>query len=129
LKIAELPLDPLSYLFGNQGWADEAAAVCILCADYRKMAWKYSDQSAFNSLLIESGHIAQNMMVCAAALSVGSVPTNAVDQAELERCFSLDFPNQAVIYALALGHEDPDRGRDHYDANALSRLEEIVGGS
>jgi len=129
LKIGELPDLPLSYLFGNQTWADEASAVCLLIANYKRMAWKYSDQSAFNSLLIESGHIAQNMMVCAASLSVGSVPTNAVAQAELEQYLSLTFPHHAVLYALAFGHEDMTRSKDHYSSASLLRLKEIVGGA
>jgi len=126
LKICESPGGPLSRMFGNQKWADEAAAVLILSANYKKMAWKYSDQSAFNSLLIESGHIAQNMMVCAAQLSIGSVPTNAIDQVELERHLSLTFPHQAALYALAFGYEDSGRGRDHSSAETLARLEEIL---
>lgn len=125
-RIHDYPVGRLSRLFGNQLWADEAAAVCVLSADYQKMAWKYSDQSAFNSLLIESGHIAQNMMVCAATLSIGSVPTNAVDQAELERYFSLTFPHQVVLYAIAFGHDDPARERDHYSPETLRRLKAIV---
>jgi SagB-type dehydrogenase family enzyme len=126
LKLAELPNCPLSQLFGNQRWADEAAVVCMLVADYEKMSWKYSDQSAFNSLLIESGHIAQNMMVCAASLSVGSVPTNAISQAELEQYLSLAFPKKVILYALAFGHEDTAREKDHYSTSSLLRLKEIL---
>jgi SagB-type dehydrogenase family enzyme len=125
-RIGEFPSSRLSRIFGNQTWADDAAAVCILSADYKKMSWKYSDQSAFNSLLIESGHIAQNMMICAAALSIGSVPTNALDQSAIEFLTFLEFPHQAALYALAFGYEDPSRERDHYSVSTLNRLREIV---
>ena len=126
LKIADLPTAPLSSLFGKQRWANEAAFICVLCANYKKMAWKYSDQSAFNSLLIESGHIAQNMTVCAASLSIGSAPTNAINQEALERHLFLTFPEQALLYAVAFGREDSNRERDHYSAEILSRLESIL---
>lgn len=121
-KINSIPDIKISMLFGNQSWADEAAAICVLCADYKKMSWKYSDQSAFNSLLIESGHIAQNMMLCAASLSIGSVPTNAVDQVKLEKYFSLEFPRRVVLYAVAFGREDLSRSKDHYSPATLAAL-------
>jgi SagB-type dehydrogenase family enzyme len=125
--IGALPNNNLSLFFGNQNWADDAAAVCVLCADYRKMAWKYSDESAFNSLLIECGHVAQNMMVCAASLCIGSAPTNAIDQPEVERQLQLKFPDCAALYAIAFGHKDVTRPSDHYSAEALSKLRAQLG--
>jgi len=125
-RTADLPSIRLSALFGQQRWADEAAVVCVLCCSFRKMAWKYTDQSAFNSLLIESGHIAQNMLVCAAAFSLGGVPTNALDQSQLEQHLLLDFPEDAALYAVGLGHKDQTCSDDHYCATSVERLAQII---
>lgn len=67
------------------------------------------------------------MMVCAASLSIGSVPTNALGQDELEQHFHLSFPGQAVVYAIAFGYEDLTRGWDHYSPERLAQLKAVVG--
>jgi len=66
------------------------------------------------------------MMVCAAAMSIGSVPTNALDQEELEQIFPLTFPGQAAVYAVAFGYEDPNRGRDHYSEERIAQLKAVL---
>lgn len=124
--IASYPSESLGVLFGNQQWASESAVMVVLAADYDKMSWKYEDASAFNSLLIESGHIAQNMLICAAEVGIGSVPTNAIDQARLEYYLGIQFPHQALTYSIGFGIQDYTRNGDYYSAASLKRLETIL---
>lgn len=126
-RVGDLPQLGLAHHFGNQAWMEEAAMVCVICADYKRITWKYSDQSAFNSLLIECGHIAQNMMLCAASLSIGSVPTNAIDQQQLEEVLGLPFPDRVALYAIGFGHRDVSRQADPYSNIALGKLKMLFG--
>lgn len=119
-RIAPQPFEHcLSEMLGHQPWMDEAPVICVLYADCKKMNWKYTDESAFNSLQIECGHIAQNMMICASSLGLGSVPTNAIDQPLLERYLPLTFPDQIALYAIGFGHRDIRRPNDCYSNEAL----------
>jgi SagB-type dehydrogenase family enzyme len=127
-KEAVLSRSRMTGIFGNQAWMEEASAVIVLCADYEKMAWKYRDASAFNSLLLEAGHIAQNISVCAAFLGLGSVCTNAIDQEQMEQVLDIPLGCRAFTYAIALGHQDLSRSKDYYSSTELGRLAEIVDG-
>jgi SagB-type dehydrogenase family enzyme len=124
---AVLPRSKMTGIFGNQSWMEEASAVIVLCADYKKMAWKYRDASAFNSLLLEAGHIAQNISLCAASLGLGSVCTNAIDQEQIEQILGIPAGCRAFTYAIAVGYQDLSRPIDYYSSEALARLEMIFG--
>ena len=47
----------------NQEWADPMVAMIILVAILERTTWKYHDPNAYRVVLIEAGHIAQNIML------------------------------------------------------------------
>jgi SagB-type dehydrogenase family enzyme len=105
--IAAAPLPPASKLVADQLWFDDAAAVVFLAADFERTAWKYRHPNAYRVVLIEAGHIGQNMAVIAASMSIGSAPTCAIRDSLMEEILNLDPCRQAVPYAYAFGHLKP----------------------
>jgi len=91
-----------------QPWADTAAALIILVANFKRTMWKYSHPMAYRAVLIEAGHIAQNMMIAAAVHGLSTVPTAALNDSLFERLLDLDRVTQAVVYVIGVGFVSTD---------------------
>ena len=53
-------------------------AVIFLVAELRRTSWKDNDPNAYRVVLIEAGHIAQNMMLACANNNLTTCPTAAL---------------------------------------------------
>lgn len=92
-----------SELLGNQEWIDKASAVIFLVANFDRAMWRYSHPNGYKVVLIEAGHIAQNILLTAERLRLGAVPTGAVNDSALREALSLDRITQTVVYAIVVG--------------------------
>ena len=65
--------------------------------------WKYEgDDNAYRVVLIEAGHIGQNVMLAAGSLGLSACASAALDHTTLERLFGIERFDAAPIYALAV---------------------------
>ncbi len=104
--LAPLPspdIPPIETLLGDQAWFARAGAVILLTATFRRSMWKYPHPGALRVVLIEAGHIAQNILLCAAHHGLAAVPTCAVSDLPLEESCGLDPIERAVLHAVVLG--------------------------
>lgn len=93
-----------SELVGGQDWADEMPCVIILCALFERTMWKYDDANAYRVVLIEAGHIGQNVMLAATRHGLSACPTAALSHTAIARCIdSRSNVTQSPVYALTLG--------------------------
>jgi SagB-type dehydrogenase family enzyme len=94
----------LSGLIGNQDWADGMSCIIVLAAFFERTMWKYDDPNAYRVVLIEAGHIGQNMLLAATDAGLCACPTAALSH---ELLFDmLELPSRitcAPIYAIAIG--------------------------
>jgi SagB-type dehydrogenase family enzyme len=97
-----------SQLLGEQYWADVMPCVILLVADFRRTMWKYPESNAYRVVLIEAGHIGQNIMLAATARGLSACPTAALAHSAIERYLGLTKLTQSPVYALTLSV--PDRG-------------------
>ncbi len=104
-------------LLAGQDWADNAAAIIFLVADFERTMWKYHDGSAYRITMIEAGHIAQNIMLVATHHDLAANGTGALDQGLVEETLGLTRPTQSAVYALAIGR--PDHARREAAAAAV----------
>lgn len=119
--------DNISDFFGYQSWADEASAIVILIADLETLGWKYRDPGAYNALLLEAGHVAQNMAICAGFLGLRTVFTNALNGRDLCNLAGLDWPNYLPLYSIAVGDADGIlNAEDDYDDEDIERLRQLM---
>jgi nitroreductase len=64
--------------------------------------WKYEDANAYRVVLIEAGHIGQNMMLAATSHGLSACPTAALCHSAIKRLLGLDRFTDAPIYALTI---------------------------
>ena len=93
-----------SELLGGQEWANEMPCIVILCAQLERTMWKYSDANAYRVVLIEAGHIGQNLMLAATYHGLSACPSAALNHSLIRKCIhSKSKISEAPIYALTLG--------------------------
>jgi SagB-type dehydrogenase family enzyme len=105
---AELP-DKLGSLVGVQDWADDMSCIIVLAAFFERTMWKYDDPNAYRVVLIEAGHIGQNMLLAATDTGLSACPTAALSHEPLFDM--LELPSRitcAPVYAIAIGAPKPE---------------------
>jgi SagB-type dehydrogenase family enzyme len=105
--VASGPIPPPGVMLTGQHWADDAAAVVFLVANFNRMAWKYGHPTGYRVVLVEAGHIAQNVLLAATEHGLSGVPTTAVADSLIESSLGIDGSSSDVVYALALGPRVP----------------------
>lgn len=100
----------LSELVGGQDWADEMPCLIILCAMLERTMWKYDDPNAYRVVLIEAGHIGQNIMLAATRNGLSACPTAALNHTTIRECVGLKRLTDAPVYALTLAVPGAETG-------------------
>ena len=95
-------------LLSGQNYANNAAAIIFLVANFYRTMWKYQHPTAYRVVLIEAGHIAQNIALTATRRKLTANPTAALQHSLIEKALELKPPLEAVIYGLTVGHPAPD---------------------
>jgi SagB-type dehydrogenase family enzyme len=94
---------PPSALLGGQEWVDEMPCLIILCAQFERTMWKYEDANAYRVVLIEAGHIGQNIMLAATRHGLSACPSAALSHSRIKQCIGIrQRYTQAPIYALTI---------------------------
>jgi SagB-type dehydrogenase family enzyme len=76
--------------------------VFVITAVYRRTAVKYGPERGARYVHIEVGHAAQNLLLEATALGLGSVPIGAFNDAELARVLGLPADHEP-LYLIPVG--------------------------
>ncbi len=114
------PLPPARDLLGGQPWADGAAAVVFLVASFGRAMWKYRHPLSYRMVLLEAGHIAQNLLVTACDLGLAAWPSGAISDSLCEELLDVSGPDRAVLYAVVLGLPAPPPQRARRARSARS---------
>jgi len=85
----------------EQSWVRENAALVILSAEYARTTVKYG-QRGVRYAHLEAGHAAQNLLLAATALGIGSVIVGAFDDAAVARLIGLP-PGEEPLVLIPLG--------------------------
>ena len=94
--------ETIDQYFASQDWVDEMSAVVVLTEVLERTMWKYEDPNAYRVVLIEAGHIAQNIMLAATDLGLSACPTAALSHSALRDLFGLTEMTHVPLYALTL---------------------------
>jgi len=89
-------------LLVGQKWVTKAPVMLFVsCIPYRS-EWRYND-AAHRAMLIDLGHVGQNMMLSATALGLGSCCLAAYDQKLCDEVFGFNGIDEYTVYVLTLG--------------------------
>ncbi len=124
-KIKDAPNQLPSEVLKGQDWADNMSAVVLLVAVLERTSWKYSDDNAYKVILIEAGHIGQNMMLSCTESGLTACPTAALDHGTLGDILGLEGITQFPVYALLVGRPKPSVDVVHPIA-AYEKLEQAL---
>ncbi|MBG1232670.1 SagB/ThcOx family dehydrogenase [Aestuariivirga litoralis] len=106
-RVNEVPNFPAQDLVQAQDWADPMPAIILLVAVLERTAWKYIEPNAYRVVLIEGGHIAQNMMLAATQNELTCCPTAALAHGRIADLLKLTALTHTPVYALTIGHPGP----------------------
>jgi len=87
----------------SQSFVSRANAVVFIAAVFDRTQRKYGPRG-YRYVLLEAGHVAQNMCLCAAELGLGSICLGGFRDAKLNALLRLDVQRIGVVYAVAIGH-------------------------
>jgi len=90
-------------LFAGQDWTENAAFGILLVANFGRTMWKYPHPTAYRVVLIEAGHIGQNVALAAARHRLSATPTGAVNDTAAQHLLGLDWVQQSLVYAVFVG--------------------------
>jgi SagB-type dehydrogenase family enzyme len=85
----------------------QAAAVIVITAVLPRTTARYGER-AWRYVLLEAGHVAQNLLLQAVALGLGAVPIGAFDDQRLGE--AIGAADRTPLYLVAVGH--PRAGDD-----------------
>ena len=82
--------------------ATVASAIVFITAVFERSTFKYGERG-YRFVLLEAGHVAQNMNLAAAALGKATVNIGGFFDAEVDRLLGIDGIEHGTIYVLAVG--------------------------
>jgi nitroreductase len=86
-----------------------AGAVFALIGDPARIQQRYAARG-YRYMLFEAGHVAQNLYLLGAAHEVCVQATGGFFEDAFERLFALDGTGRHVLYLVAVGVPNPERG-------------------
>jgi SagB-type dehydrogenase family enzyme len=86
----------------NQNWIAGAAVVFIWTAIPYRMEWRYG-LAAHKVILLDAGHVCQNLYLACEAISAGACAVAAYDQEQIDGVLGIDGFEEFVIYTAAVG--------------------------
>ena len=102
LDFAPVPAPRLTELFLGQSYPEDAALVVVITAVLGRSLKKYADRG-YRLVLLEAGHLVQNLNLAATALGWGSVNLGGFLDDELGALLDLDREVEVPVYATAVG--------------------------
>jgi len=92
----------MSAALAGQKWAATAPVVLFISVIPYRGEWRYV-QASHRVMLIDLGHIGQNIMLSAVALGLGSCCIAAYDQKLCDEALGFDGMDEYTVYAVPVG--------------------------
>lgn len=86
----------------HQNYPEKSAVTFIWSVLPYRMEWRYA-LAAHKVILLDAGHVCQNLYLACEAISAGTCAIAAYDQEEMDSLLGLDGENEFVIYMAPVG--------------------------
>lgn len=94
--------ESISWAAFQQTWMSSAAIVFVWSAIPYRMEWRYG-LAAHRLILLDAGHVCQNLYLACEAISAGTCAVAAYDQELMDQLLKVDGKDEFVIYLAAVG--------------------------
>jgi SagB-type dehydrogenase family enzyme len=98
----EIELPEVTGCYGND-IVRNASALLLLFVDFARPSLAKYGGKEYRLLLLEAGHLAQTILLVAAALRVAALPTCGFSDERLAYLAGLEFPSKSITYSVAVG--------------------------
>ena len=86
----------------EQNWMSSAAVVFVWSTIPYRMEWRYG-LAAHKVILLDAGHVCQNLYLACEAIGAGTCAVAAYDQELMDQLLRIDGNDECVIYLAAAG--------------------------
>ena len=86
----------------HQAFLGQAGVCIVLSAIFQRTRWRYQER-AYRYVLLEAGHIAQNLYLEAVSMGLGACAVAAFRDGDLNDLLGLDGVDEAALYILSIG--------------------------
>jgi len=94
--------ETITQMMAGQKWATRAPAIIIATCDAYRAEWRYGTAS-HRVILIDLGHLGQNLMLSATSMGLGSCCMAAYDQEMCDQILGVDGVDEYTVYAVSVG--------------------------
>lgn len=100
IQLAELAMRCVA----GQDFFAEAHVLIILVARFRRTFWKYRNHpKAYRAIVLEAGHVSQNLYLAATEFGMGVFVTAAINEIDIERAYGLDPLQESPLTVCGFG--------------------------
>lgn len=85
----------------GQAFLGQANVCFVLSAIFQRTRWKYRER-AYRSVMLEAGHIGQNLCLAAASMGLGACPVGAFLDEALNDLLGVNGEEEA-LYIISVG--------------------------
>lgn len=107
LKVNNVKNEATKLGIRDQGFFDSAVTIMV-SAVFKRTTYKYGDRG-YRFVLMEVGHLLQNISLVATALGIGSCEIGGYQDDEDNQFLNIDGVNEAIVGEMILGYPDVDR--------------------
>lgn len=86
----------------NQNWAFKAGVVFVWAAIPFRAEWRF-DMLAHKMMLLDAGHICQNLYLACESMKLGTCAIAIYDQEKIDKMLQLDGENEFSVYIAPVG--------------------------
>lgn len=100
---------------GQEYFAD-APVLVVLVARFARSMWKYRDHPKIHrAILLEMGHVSQNLYLTATEMSLGAFVTAAINEVEIEQALGLEPMVEGPLCVCGFGARAKERVTVEFD--------------
>lgn len=101
-----LPTLLTAEMFLGQPYLATCSAIVVITSVVERSLWKYEDRG-YRYILIEAGHAAQNLNLCATAMGLASLNLGGFFDRDVLGLLRCDPDVEIALYGIAVGHPEP----------------------
>lgn len=100
----------------GQDYFADAPVLLVMAARFARSMWKYRNHAKiYRAILLEMGHISQNLYLTATEMSLGAFITAAINEVEIEQAFGLEPLAEGPMCVCGFGARGKERVTVEFD--------------